>query len=84
MGVPAGEAVKNIPEKVRNCNQNVPRCEMAGMRDKLIHAFFGVDLSVVWMTVTSDLPAFKKSNREHFWIIHLSERYMNDFSPSLH
>lgn len=56
-----GEAVKNIPENVRDLNPDVPWSEMVGMRDKLIHAYFGVDLSVVWMAVASDLPELKKA-----------------------
>ena len=55
-----GEAVKNIPEDFRKNNQHIPWSEIAGMRDKLIHAYFGVDVSVVWMTVTSDLPDLKE------------------------
>ena len=56
-----GEAVKNIPENVRINNPNIPWSEIAGMRDKLIHAYFGVDISVVWMTIKSDLPELKEA-----------------------
>lgn len=62
-----GEAVKNIPETVRDRNPDVPWSEIAGMRAKFIHAYFGVDVSVVWMTVMSDLPELKKG------IINISE-----------
>lgn len=55
-----GEAVKNISEDFRKKNQDIPWSEIAGMRDKLIHAYFGVDVSVVWMTVASDLPDLKE------------------------
>ena len=40
---------------------------MAGMRDKLIHGYFGVDVEKVWLTATSDLPCFKSKFRK-FWL----------------
>jgi len=51
-----GEAAKNIPDSVRQQYTAVPWREMAGMRDKLIHHYFGVNLEVVWKTATEDLP----------------------------
>jgi len=51
-----GEAVKNIPGEVRDAYPAIPWREMAGMRDKLIHEYFGVDRSIVWQTVREDIP----------------------------
>jgi uncharacterized protein with HEPN domain len=43
-----GEASKKIPDEVRNRYPRIPWKRMAGMRDKLIHEYFGVDLEIVW------------------------------------
>ncbi len=54
-----GEAVKKVPSTVRHKHKNIPWKEMAGMRDKLIHEYFGVKPNVVWHTVKRDLPQVK-------------------------
>jgi len=54
-----GEAVKNIPNDVRESYPQIPWKGMAGMRDKVIHAYFGVDLKVVWETVQERIPEVK-------------------------
>ncbi len=51
-----GEAAKNVPEEIRQKYPQIPWKEVAGMRDRLIHAYFGVDLEIVWQTIVSDLP----------------------------
>jgi len=54
-----GEAVKKVPLRVRNRYPRIPWKEIAGMRDKLIHEYFGVDLKRVWKTVKEDVPNLK-------------------------
>jgi uncharacterized protein with HEPN domain len=54
-----GEAVKQIPARVRTCYPDIPWRDMAGMRDKVIHEYFGVDLKRVWSTVKNDIPRLK-------------------------
>ncbi|HJW89568.1 MAG TPA: DUF86 domain-containing protein [Anaerolineales bacterium] len=51
-----GEAVKHIPDDIRNIYPIVPWKEMAGMRDKVIHFYFGVDVETVWLVVKERIP----------------------------
>jgi len=51
-----GEAAANIPEKVRDKYPRVPWREVKGMRNKLVHHYFGVNMEVIWQTVREDLP----------------------------
>lgn len=61
-----GEAVKKIPSKVKNKYSQIPWKDMAGMRDKLIHEYFGVDSKRVWKTVKKDIPNLKPQFEEIF------------------
>ena len=51
-----GEAVKNVPEEIRQKYPQVPWRQMAGMRDMLIHVYFDVDYPLVWETVRNRIP----------------------------
>jgi uncharacterized protein with HEPN domain len=55
-----GEAARNIPDEFRLLHSGVPWGKMVGIRNKIIHEYFNVNLSVVWDTVQEDLPALKK------------------------
>ena len=54
-----GEAVKHLSEDFRNQYSHIPFRQVAGMRDKLIHDYFGVDYEIVWKTIITKLPQFK-------------------------
>ena len=54
-----GEAVKKIPPSIRRKHKDIPWRAMSGMRDKLIHEYFGIKPRVVWKTIKYDLPKIK-------------------------
>ena len=56
-----GEAAKKLSDGTRTSYPDVQWKDIAGMRDKLIHDYFGVDLGAVWDTVTNDLPGLRKA-----------------------
>lgn len=58
-----GEAVKNLDAALLAGEPAVPWRQIAGTRDRLIHAYFKVDLDSVWAMVEQDLPALKANTR---------------------
>ena len=54
-----GEAVKNISQHLKNENKEIEWNKIAGMRDKVIHNYFGVNLEIVWNVIKADLPDLK-------------------------
>lgn len=51
-----GEATKKLPAEFKSQHSHIAWTEMAGMRDVLIHDYFGIDYDVVWNTITQDIP----------------------------
>lgn len=54
-----GEAVRHIPSYVQKLYSHIPWMEMQAMRNVLAHEYFGVSLSILWETVTKDLPPLR-------------------------
>lgn len=54
-----GEAVKNISKETRDSNPDVPWREIAGMRDIVVHAYFGVSIGMIWKVAKEDIPRLK-------------------------
>ena len=59
-----GEAVNKIPSVLRNKYPDIPWTEMMGMRNKLIHEYFGVDTQILWRTVKENMPQLKTQVRK--------------------
>ncbi|MBI4647320.1 MAG: DUF86 domain-containing protein [Bacteroidia bacterium] len=54
-----GEATKKISDNLKEKHPDIPWKDIAGMRDKLIHDYIDIDLSVVWKTASEDVPFLK-------------------------
>ena len=52
-----GEAASRVGQEVRAANPDIPWGRIVGIRNRLFHVYFDVDLSIVWGTVQEDLPA---------------------------
>jgi len=56
-----GEAAKKISQDIRDKYHFLNWRGMAGMRDKLIHEYFGVNLEIIWMTIEKEIPKLVKN-----------------------
>lgn len=54
-----GEAAKKIPAGLKRKHPDIPWRAISGMRDKLVHEYFGINVKVVWNTVVDDIPPLK-------------------------
>jgi len=54
-----GEATKRLSKEFKDRYPEIPWKDIAGMRDKLIHGYFGVDLDAVWDTAKKDIPGLR-------------------------
>jgi len=59
-----GEAAKRVSDEIREKHLDIPWKDMAGMRDKLIHDYLGVDMDSLWDTVENDIPTVKSKLKD--------------------
>lgn len=55
-----GEATRRVSKELQDSYPNIPWQDISGMRNKLIHDYFGIDLMAVWLTAAKDVPTLKK------------------------
>lgn len=56
-----GEASKSLSNRIKSSSPEIPWKDVTGMRNKITHEYFGVDLEIIWKAILEDLPAFKKA-----------------------
>jgi uncharacterized protein with HEPN domain len=69
-----GEAVKNIPEDIRAKRPEVSWKDLAGLRDKCIHMYFGINHRRIWQVVKEDIPKYRMPIQTLIEELRLSEK----------
>mgnify|MGYP001587272213 CR=1 FL=1 len=69
-----GEAVKHVPNKIKDKSKDIQWKSMAGMRDRLIHAYFGIDYNLVWAAIKNEIPKLKPKLKKVLSIIEQEEK----------
>lgn len=59
-----GEAVKNLSPDFKRDHSNIPWSDIAGLRDKLIHGYFGIKWIIVWTVIAHDIPDLERKIRQ--------------------
>lgn len=54
-----GEAVRRLPDEFTSSHENIPWYQIAGMRNRIVHEYFGLDLEIVWQILARDLKELK-------------------------
>lgn len=55
-----GEASKNVPHEIQERHPGIPWRNLAGIRNRIVHEYFGVDISIIWFIVTNELSQLKQ------------------------
>ena len=58
-----GEATRQVPEDFRRVYSQIPWTQIAGLRNRIVHDYFGLDLEIIWEIIQHDLPEFEKQVR---------------------
>ena len=58
-----GEAARQLPEEFRRNHAEVPWTQIAGLRNRIVHDYFGLDLEIIWEIIQHDLPELEKQVR---------------------
>jgi|SRR3989338_8307942 len=69
-----GEAAKHIPNEIKDKHQDISWKSIAGMRDRLIHAYFGIDYNLVWSAIKTEIPKLKPKMKELLSALEQEER----------
>jgi uncharacterized protein with HEPN domain len=55
-----GEAARQLPEDFRRAHKHIPWTQIAGLRNRIVHDYFGLDLEIIWQIIQHDLPELEK------------------------
>ena len=58
-----GEAASCIPDDFKGTHPEIPRRKVVGLRNRVVHEYFGADLEIVWSAISNDLPPLKAGVR---------------------
>ena len=58
-----GEAARQLPEEFRSVHPQIPWTQIAGLRNRIVHDYFGLDLEIIWQIIQHDLPELEKQVR---------------------
>lgn len=60
-----GEASKNIPQEIQNKFTDIPWKKIKGIRNRIVHEYFAVDISIIWFIIQNELQPLKKALIRH-------------------
>jgi uncharacterized protein with HEPN domain len=56
-----GEIAKQIPDNIKNDIPEIPWKALSGIRNRIVHEYFNIDVSIIWQIITKDLPELKRN-----------------------
>lgn len=59
-----GEASKNVPDTVKEKHPGIPWNKLGGIRNRIVHEYFGVDINIIWFIVSNELSQLKQWLKE--------------------